>query len=110
MRHEGRGEFSDKYRKNILCYKRTGYKTNIRRQSACLVVNPITVNNFACLFNCTPLGQVSDAMMAPTLSYLFHLVGAGAFLSVAWPTGVQLLVFSCSSCPVVLFDTPGISS
>ena len=28
----------------------------------------------------------------------------------AWPTGVQLLVFFCSSVPVVLFDTPGISS
>ena len=25
----------------------------------------------------------------------------GAFLSVAWPTGVQLLVFFCSSVPVV---------
>ena len=33
----------------------------------------------------------------------------GFFLSVAWPTGVQLLVFFCSSVPVVLFDTPGIS-
>ena len=32
-----------------------------------------------------------------------------AFLSVAWPTGVQLLVFFCSSVLVVLFDTPGIS-
>ena len=30
-------------------------------------------------------------------------------LSVAWPTGVQLLVFFCSSVPVVLFDTPWIS-
>ena len=30
-------------------------------------------------------------------------------MSVAWPTGVQLLVFVCSSVPVVLFDTPGIS-
>ena len=29
--------------------------------------------------------------------------------TVAWPTGVQLLVFFCSSVPVVLFDTPGIS-
>ena len=38
------------------------------------------------------------------------IVEAGAFLSVAWPTGVQLLVFFCSSVPVVLFDTPGISA
>ena len=28
-------------------------------------------------------------------------------MSVAWPTGVQLLVFFCSSVPVVLFDTLG---
>ena len=79
------------------------------RQSACLVFNPITVNNFASLFNCTPVGRASDSMMAPAWSYLFSLVWAGAFLSVAWPTGIQLLVFFCSSVPVVLFDTPGIS-
>ena len=30
-------------------------------------------------------------------------------MSVAGPTGVQLLVFFCSSVPVVLFDTPGVS-
>ena len=42
---------------------------------------------------------------------LLHRLQTGfrAFLSVAWPTGVQLLVFFCSSVPVVLFDTPGIS-
>ena len=31
------------------------------------------------------------------------------YLSVAWPIGVQLLVFFCSSVPVVLFDIPEIS-
>ena len=42
---------------------------------------------------------------------LFILVGFGrSFFSVAWPTGVQLLVFFCSSVPVVLFDTRGSSS
>ena len=39
---------------------------NIMRQSACLVFNPIKVNNFASLFNCTPVGRASDSMMAPT--------------------------------------------
>ena len=40
--------------------------------------------------------------------YISQLIRwAGAFLSVAWPTGVQLLVFFCSSVPVVLFGTPG---
>ena len=33
---------------------------------ACLVVNPITVGNFAFLFNCTPVGRTSDSMMVPT--------------------------------------------
>ena len=34
--------------------------------TASLVFNPITVNNFASLFNCTPVGRASDSMMAPT--------------------------------------------
>ena len=40
--------------KIIARYKRIGYNINIMRQSACLVFNPIMVNNFASLFNCTP--------------------------------------------------------
>ena len=62
----GRVDFSDQFRKIIVCYKRIGYNINIMRQSACLVFNPITVNNFASLFNCTPVGRASDSMMAPT--------------------------------------------
>ena len=62
----GRADFSDRFRKIIVRYKRIGYNMNIMRQSACLVFNPITVNNFASLFNCTPVGQASDSMMAPT--------------------------------------------
>ena len=31
---------------------------NVMRLTACLVVNPITVNNFADLFDCTPVGQL----------------------------------------------------
>ena len=31
-----------------------------------LVDNPITVGNFAFLFNCTPVGRTSDSMMVPT--------------------------------------------
>ena len=36
------------------------------RQSACLVFNPIMVDNYAAFFNCTPVGRASDSMMAPT--------------------------------------------
>ena len=49
-------DFSTQFRKTILRYKTIGYKINVIRQTACMVVNPITVNNFASLFNCTPAG------------------------------------------------------
>ena len=62
----GRADFSDQFRKIIVRYKRIGYNINIMRQSACLAFNPITVNNFASLFNCMPVGRASDSMMAPT--------------------------------------------
>ena len=46
-------------------------------------------NKYAAFFNCTPVGW-------PDLK-LFTLVGwpggGGGFLSVAWPTGVQLSIF-----------------
>ena len=62
----GRADFSDQFRKIIVRYKRIGYNINIMRQSACLMLNPITVNNFVSLFNCTPVGRASNSMMAPT--------------------------------------------
>ena len=62
----GRADFSAQFRKIIIRYKRIGYNINIMRQSACLVFNPITVNKFASLFNCTPVGRTPDSMMAPT--------------------------------------------
>ena len=40
--------------------------TCLLQQTACLVVNPITVGNFSFLFNCTPVGRTSDSMMVPT--------------------------------------------
>ena len=45
----GRADFSDQFR----------YVYNINIMSACLV--PITVNNFASLFNRTPVGRASDS-------------------------------------------------
>ena len=62
----GKTEFSDQFKKIIMRYKRIGYNVDVMRQSACLVVNPITVNSFAVLFNCTPVGRGSDSMIAPT--------------------------------------------
>ena len=39
---------------------------DIMRQSAYLVVNPITVDSYGFLFNCTTVGQASDLMIALT--------------------------------------------
>ena len=62
----GMTDFSDQFRKNIMRYKRIGYNLNVMQQSACLVINPITVDGYAALFNCTPVDRASASMMAPT--------------------------------------------
>ena len=62
----GSNNFSAQFIKIISHYKKIGYNINVLQQTACLVVNPITVGNFAFLFNCTLVGQTSDSMMVPT--------------------------------------------
>ena len=62
----GMTDFSDQFRKIIMRYKRIGYNLNVMQQSACLVINPITVDGYAELFNCTPVDRAPDSMMAPT--------------------------------------------
>ena len=59
-------DFSDQFRKNIMRNKCIGYNLNVMLQSACLVINPITVDGYTTLLNCTPMDQTSDSMMAPT--------------------------------------------
>ena len=63
---KGINDFSFQFRKIITRYRRIGYNLNVMRQSACLVFNPIMVDNYAAFFNCTPVGRASDCMMAPT--------------------------------------------
>ena len=59
-------DFSYQFRKNIMRYKHIGFNLNVMRQSVCLVINPITVDGYAALINCTPVDRASDSMMAPT--------------------------------------------
>ena len=66
-----RTDFSDQFRKIIIRHKLMSYGLNVMRQSACLVINPITIDNFAAIFNCTPPDRASDSMMTPTKSYSF---------------------------------------
>ena len=62
----GRNDFFFSVQKIITRYRRIGYNLNVMRQSACLVFNPIMVDNYDAFFNCTPVGRVSHSMMAPT--------------------------------------------
>ena len=51
----------------IVRYKMIGYKLDVWRHTACLVVNPIKVNSFAYLFNCTTVGRASDRLNDGTI-------------------------------------------
>ena len=55
----GKNDFPYHFKKIIVRYKKIGYNINVMRQTACLVVNPIKVNSFAFLFNCTTVGRTS---------------------------------------------------
>ena len=62
----GSDNFSAQFIKMISDYKKIGCNINVLQQTACLVVNPIMVGNFAFLFNCTPVGRTSDSITVPT--------------------------------------------
>ena len=62
----GSYHFSAQFIKIISNYKKIGFNINVLQQTACLVVNPITVGNFAFLFNCRPVGRTSDSMIVTT--------------------------------------------
>ena len=62
----GSNNFSAQFIKIITHYKKVGYNINVLQQTACLVVNPITVGNFAFLFNFMLVGWTLDSMMVPT--------------------------------------------
>ena len=55
--------FSEKSTRNN---KKPTRKNEKQTQTACLVVNPIKVNSFAYLFNCTTVGRASDWMTVPS--------------------------------------------
>ena len=58
----GKSNFSDQFKKIAKRYIRVGYNLDIMRQSACLVLNPITVYSYGFLLNCTTVGQASGSM------------------------------------------------
>ena len=78
--------FSDQFKKINEHYKRVGYNMNSIRQSACRFKNPITVDSYGFLFNCTTVGQALESMTA--LLYSFNQLIGACCLSLAGPTVV----------------------
>ena len=62
-------DFSDQFRNIIVRYKRIGFNINIMQQCACLLFNPITVNNFA--------GELGVRLSDGHKAIYLKLVGAG---------------------------------
>ena len=56
----GKYDFPYHFKKKIVRYKKIGYNIDVLRQTACLGVYPIKVNNFAYLYDCTMVGRASD--------------------------------------------------
>ena len=67
----GFNNFSAQSIKIISHYKKIGYTINVLQQTACLVDNPITVGNFAFLFNCTLVDRTSDSMKVQTKRLIY---------------------------------------
>ena len=56
----GKNDIPYHFKKIIVRNKKNGYNIDVLRQTACLVINPITVNSFAYLFDFTMVGRASD--------------------------------------------------
>ena len=90
----GRTDFSDQFREIIIPYKYIGYNLNVIRQSACLVCNQNTINNYASFFICTPLGWASDSMMAQLKAFHFSWLGLELFRLLLGPPGINCSSFT----------------
>ena len=55
-----KNDFPNHFKRIIVRYKMSGHNKDVLRQTACLVVDPVKVNSFAYLFNCTTIGRATD--------------------------------------------------
>ena len=60
----GNPNISDLFKRIVNHFSRAGYTLDIMRQIACLVFNPIMVEGYAALFNCTAVVQALDSIAA----------------------------------------------
>ena len=66
----GKNDFPYHFKQIIVRYKKIGYNTDVLRQTACLIINPIEINNFSYLFDCTTTGRASDCSGFSVLLFL----------------------------------------
>ena len=59
-----KSNFSEQFRNFINPNRIIGYNLDIMRQTPCLVVNPITIDSYRFLFNCTTAVRASDSVTA----------------------------------------------
>ena len=60
----GNSNFYNRLKRIVNRFKIAGYSLDIMWQTACLVFNPIMVEDYAALFSCTAVVQASDSMTA----------------------------------------------
>ena len=53
----GKNDSSVQFKKDCLSL---GYNMDVKRQTVCMAVNPIMIDSFASLFNCTTVCRSSD--------------------------------------------------
>ena len=53
-------DFSVQFKTIVTRYMKLGYNMDILRQTACMAVDPIMVDNFAIVFNCTTVCRSSE--------------------------------------------------
>ena len=56
----GKTDFPAQFKKIVTRYIKICYNMDILRQTACMIANPVMVDNFAFLFNCTKMDRSSD--------------------------------------------------
>ena len=101
----GSNNFSAQFIKIISHYKKIGYNINVLQQTACLVVNPITVGNFAFLFNRRWVGlQTLWWFRLKDLS-IDEMVWAWCFGCLLGPPGFTCWIF-CSDIQFYLLLSP----
>ena len=62
----GSNGFSAQFIGIISHYGGIGCGINVLQRTACLVVGPVAVGNFAFLFGCAPVGRASGSVAVPT--------------------------------------------